>query len=90
MLNWQMCVASAAKSGKKCNWRKKNFAPKETNEGKPKHNVTKKNSKESTEENEQLVAEGCEGEEVGKGKGGKRKAARGWQRKQRSGSPETV
>lgn len=85
MLNWQMCVASAAKSGKKCNWRKKNFAPKETNEGKPKHNVTKKkNSKESTEENEQLVGEG------GKGKGGKRKAARGWQRKQRSGSPETV
>lgn len=84
MLNWQMCVASAAKSGKKCNWRKKNFAPKETNEGKPMHSVTKKSSKESTEENEQLVAEG------GKGRGGKRKAARGWQRKQRSGSPETV
>lgn len=42
MLNWQMCVASAAKSGKKCNWRKKNFAPKETNEGKPMHTVTKK------------------------------------------------
>lgn len=47
MLNWQMCVASAAKSGKKCNWRKKNFAPKETNEGKPMHNVTKKTAKKA-------------------------------------------